>query len=172
MFVDWLRKKRLIYEIKIRFYFIGRNIMKTKIAAIICAFFVAVGSYAADVITRDTAKLPDSARAYIAQNFAKTPVNAIKIDKDWFSIDEYEVFLSDGTKVEFDGTGVFKSAKNRAGLPSAVIPKEVADCVSKNYAGNKVVELKVKKYGYKIKLSDSSELKVFGKGVPVCIDED
>lgn len=145
--------------------------MKTRITTLLCVFFVAAVSYAADVITRDIAKLPESARTYIAQNFAKTPVNAIKIDKDWFSIDEYEVFLSDGTKVEFDGTGVFKSAKNRAGLPSSVIPKEVADCISKNYAGKKIVELEVKKYGYKVKLSDSSELKVFGKGVPVCVED-
>ena len=145
--------------------------MKTRITTLLCVFFVAAVSYAADVITRDIAKLPESARAYSAQTFAKTPVNAIKIDKDWFSIDEYEVFLSDGTKVEFDGTGVFKSAKNRAGLPSSVIPKEVADCISKNYAGNKIVELEVKKYGYKVKLSDSSELKVFGKGVPVCVED-
>lgn len=145
--------------------------MKTRITTLLCVFFVAAVSYAADVITRDIAKLPESARAYIAQNFAKTPVNAIKIDKDWFNIDEYEVFLSDGTKVEFDGTGVFKSAKNRAGLPSSVIPKEVADCISKNYAGKKIVELEVKKYGYKVKLSDSSELKVFGKGVPICVED-
>lgn len=145
--------------------------MKKRITTLLCVFFVAAVSYATDVITRDIAKLPESARAYIAQNFAKTPVNAIKIDKDWFSIDEYEVFLSDGTNVEFDGTGVFKSAMNRAGLPSSVIPKEVADCISKNYAGNKIVELEVKKYGYKVKLSDSSELKVFGKGVPVFVED-
>ena len=54
-----------------------------------------------------------------------------------------------------------------AAVPAKAVPAAVSAYVSKNFSGSQIVELKKKRYGYKVELSNGTELKLSNDGTPV-----
>ena len=116
-------------------------------------------AWAAEEFTQDVSKLPEGARTFISKNFSDAKIAGIKIEKEFTFVEDYEVLLSDGTKIEFLPDGQMKEIENKAaGIASSAIPKAISDYVSNNYANQKIVKIESKNYGYEVKISSGIEL--------------
>lgn len=114
---------------------------------------------ARDRISRDMSTLPAAAQQIIKTHFGKTGVNHIKIDSKTFGGEEYDVILNNGTEIEFDQSGNIKEIDcgSRA-IPDQLILKPIRDFVAKNFKGQKIVAMEVKRNRYEIELLSGQEL--------------
>ena len=103
-------------------------------------------------------KLPEEARAFVGDYFSSASISYIKKDINFLDM-EYEVLLSDGTKIDFDRKGRWEkvSCKTRT-IPSALVPKEISRYIKSTYPKERIVKINKENYGYDIKLSNSMEL--------------
>lgn len=121
--------------------------------------------------TTNVRELPAAAQTFLKQNFKKK-VHHIKVERKTFGSNEYEVILTDGTEVEFDGNGAWKSIDcGLNSVPSNVIPTAINTFLSKNYKGTKVVEIELDRKGFEVKLSNGLELKFDRSGNFIRIDD-
>lgn len=105
-------------------------------------------------ISRD--KLPETAREMLDEHFPKAKVSMIKVDRHLLKKTDYDVKLTNGTRIKFDNKGKWKSVDcGKREVPSALIHKTVSRHVTKNYASAKIVSVTKKLSGYTIGLSDS-----------------
>lgn len=113
----------------------------------------------ADEITQDVSRLPENARSYITANFPNAKITTIEIDKGFFFVKDYDVFLSDGTAVEFDSKGKMTSVKNKlTGVPAGLINKGILTYVASKYPNQKIVSMEIKKCCIEIELSSDIDL--------------
>lgn len=110
------------------------------------------------VINRDN--LPEQAQQMLSEYFPKAKVSLIKVDRHLLKKTDYDVKLVNGTKIEFNNAGKWKSVdcKNRA-VPDGLISKPIRNYVAKNFPDVKIVKIEKKSSGYEIELSDGIELK-------------
>ena len=73
---------------------------------------------------------------------------------------EYEVDMESGAELEFMSDGTWKGLKSARGksIPSAVIPAAIVKYVNANFQSQSIVEISRKRGGYKVELSNGSEL--------------
>lgn len=131
--------------------------------SIIAAAAAALGLAACgsgDTVTTDTTQLPDAAREAITRLYPDAKVAQVKIDKETFGSDEYEVTLNNGASVDFrsDGTVEKVSAAPGDTIPSGFLPDAVDTYIRTNYADAKVVKYEVDKKDQEVKLSNGLEL--------------
>lgn len=109
---------------------------------------------------RDRNVLPPKAIQFLDTHFAGIPVKKIKYDRD---DQEYEVELKSGHEVEFDTSGNWLEIEGEySPLPKSIIdlmPPKIGQYISRNYPRRPIVQIKRKKYGYRVDLSNSAELK-------------
>ncbi|MDE7119723.1 MAG: PepSY-like domain-containing protein [Muribaculaceae bacterium] len=127
------------------------------------AMFLAVMAIAvarADKYTIDRSQLPAAAQEMLEKHFPKAKVSMIKVDRHLLKKTDYDVKLTNGTKIEFNNAGKWTSVdcKTRE-VPQSLVLKPIRNYVAKNYAGLKIVEIEKKASGYEIELSDGVELK-------------
>jgi len=110
------------------------------------------------VINREN--LPEQAQAMLNEYFPKAKVSMIKIDKHLLKKTDYDVKLTNGTKIEFNNAGKWTSVdcKTRE-VPEGLILKPIRNYVKKNFPDTKIVKIEKKSSGYEIELSDDVELK-------------
>ena len=96
------------------------------------------------------------------QTFIQTHFNGVQpdyISKDW---DSYEVFISNGIKMEFSRRGNWQEIKShRTALPESItklLPQQLLSYIKTNYANTVITEMNKERYGYEIKLSNGLEL--------------
>ena len=131
-----------------------------KLASLLLAMLMVAGiASARDRISRDMSTLPAAAQQIIKTHFGKTGVNHIKIDSKTFGGEEYDVILNNGTEIEFDQSGNIKEIDcgSRA-IPDQLILKPIRDFVAKNFKGQKIVAMEVKRNRYEIALLSGQEL--------------
>lgn len=103
-------------------------------------------------------QLPAAAQEFIKAHFPKSTVSFAKID-DELVYKEYEVMLTDGTKLEFDGEGEWKDVDCKySTVPSAIVPKQIAQYVRKNYPDAKILKIDRDRRDYEVTLSNRLEL--------------
>ena len=103
-------------------------------------------------------ELPDKAQQFIKKHFAKEELSLVLLDTGLVS-NEYEVVLANGTKIEFKGDGEWKDIDCRGGeVPAALVPKKIADYVTKKYSSATITELKREHREWEVKLSNGLEL--------------
>ncbi len=109
-------------------------------------------------IKRD--KLPEAAREMLDKHFPKAKISMIRVDRHLLRKTDYDVKLTNGTKIEFDNKGNWTSidCKKRE-VPTDLVNKTVKRHVTKNYSKAKIVSIRKKLSGYVIGLSDSKTLK-------------
>lgn len=109
-------------------------------------------------INRD--KLPEEAKQMLDEYFPKAKVSNIKIDRHLLKKTDYDVRLTNGTKVEFTNKGKWTSVDcGKKALPSGLVPNTVSKYITKNYSGLKIVSITKRNAGYDIGLSDGVSLR-------------
>lgn len=124
-----------------------------------------------DKVTNNINELPQASRTFLNNYFNEKKVSHIKIDKDLFLVDSYDVILTDGTNVEFNRDGEWKEVKSfQQNIPDALIPSEVRKYVSQNYPEQKIMTVERGKRKVSIDLANGLELEFDLNGNLIDID--
>lgn len=98
----------------------------------------------------DYAALPMSAQLFVKQYFADASCSRVEKEKDngfW----EYEVLLSDGSKVEFNEKGEWTSVECKySEMPVGIIPTVIAEDIAKRHPDLKPYKIEKEVGGYEI----------------------
>lgn len=116
-------------------------------------------------------QLPDAAKTFIQQTFPQASIAYAEIEQS-FAKTKYEARLNDGTKVEFNGSGVWDKVdcQYRA-VPAQLIPEVIAKYVQATYAGALITKIDKELYGYEIELNNGLDLKFSSAGQLLEIDD-
>jgi hypothetical protein len=116
-------------------------------------------------------QLPAPAQSFLTTNFPNQAPAYIEEDKGMISTD-YEVKLTGGTEIEFDGKGNWEEVDgNKTAIPTSVLPKTIATYLTANYKGQGVEKIELKKNGYKVELLNDVELEFDTNGKFLRIDD-
>lgn len=133
--------------------------MKKLLAMMCCMLLMVSVACARDKVTRDVNQLPTEARALIKDHFPDASISYLKIDKNMFRIEGYDVRLSDGTELEFNTKGQWTDIERKNGaIPSTIIPDVIKTYMKQNYSGQRVKEIKHNRRGYELKLANGLEV--------------
>ena len=137
-----------------------------KLIALITAVVLAIGGISArDRVYNSSEPLPAEAKTMLKKYFPLLKVNHVKVDKDLLST-EYEVILSDGTEVDFNKDGDWKSIdRGQKAVPDALVLKPIREYVAKAYPGQKIVDIDKDRKGYEVTLTRGLELEFDTAGV-------
>ena len=125
-----------------------------------------------DKVTNNINELPQVSRTFLNNYFDGNKVSHIKIDKDLFLVDSYDVILTDGTSVEFNRDGEWKEVKSfQQNIPDTLIPAEVKQYVSQNYPSQKIMTVERGKRKVSVDLANGLELKFDLNGNLIDIDD-
>ena len=111
-------------------------------------------------------QLPQKAQQFINTHFSGVEVLSATVD------DDYEVYLANGTKVEFTMQGEWKEVKcPGAAVPSAIIPTAISKYVKANFPNTTIVKIDKKYSGYEVELNNDLELKFDKNGNFIGLDD-
>ena len=121
--------------------------MKKILSVLVMAIVAVQFAFAGDVITKDINQLPLSARNFINQHFTKPQVAHIKI--------EYEVLLTNGIEIDFDGKGNWQEVDAKKGkVPATIIPSFVSNYLkTNNFTTEFVTKIERDRKGYEVELN-------------------
>lgn len=124
-----------------------------------------------DKVTNNINELPQVSRTFLSNYFNGNKVSHIKIDKDLFLIDSYDVILTDGTSVEFNRDGEWKEVKSfQQNIPDTLIPAEIKQYVNQNYPSQKIMAVERGKRKVSVDLANGLELEFDLNGNLIDID--
>lgn len=124
-----------------------------------------------DKVTNNINELPQVSRTFLNNYFNGNKVSHIKIDKDLFLIDSYDVILTDGTSVEFNRDGEWKEVKSfQQNIPDTLIPAEIKQYVNQNYPSQKIMTVERGKRKVSVDLANGLELEFDLNGNLIDID--
>lgn len=104
-------------------------------------------------------ELPQKAQAFLDRHFPRTKVGLVKIDKHFLGHTEYDVKLVNGTEVDFDYQGEWKSVECKRGeVPHGIVPQAISNYVKRNFSDVSIVSIEKKSRGYEVDLSDDVDL--------------
>ncbi len=134
--------------------------MKKTLVALIMVVVCAVAVQARDEVYRDISVLPQTAQKFIRSNFKKSDISFVKVDKTLGFTRDFEVVFTDGTEIDFDSDGAWDKIEMppSKGVPSTVVPKAIAQYVSKNFPGQKIVSLDKESRTYEVELQSGLDL--------------
>lgn len=102
-------------------------------------------------------ELPAKAQTFIDTHYSSTGIRSVLKEYDDLTY-TFEVYLEDGTQIEFKKNGEWKSIDNRrVGVPTSVLPEEIASYITTNYAESFVVDVD-RDWQYDIELSNGIDL--------------
>ena len=112
-----------------------------------------------------TTDLPQRAQDFISTNFSSETVERVEKENDWFDFDNnemYEIYLSNGIRVDFNKKGEPTEVTTRKGakLPEAAIPQGIRSYISANYSGAEIVAWELDDKKQEVELSDGRELEI------------
>ena len=123
-----------------------------KIVTVVTVLF-AVNFAAAKDVQIKFSELPQKAQTYVRTHFSESDVASVWKDTEMLLVEDYTVVLSNGLEIDFYPNGDWKEVKSRGTeIPSKIIPSGIFQYVSQNYNGQRIKELKKKRYGYKVEL--------------------
>ncbi len=131
-------------------------------AALVCAATMWAGTPVSP------SEIPSPVKKFISAHYASEKIRKAEKDYDHGRY-EYEIDFVSGAEIEIaaDGSWIEMKAAYGAAVPAKAVPAAVSAYVSKNFSGSQIVELKKKRYGYKVELSNGTELKLSNDGTPV-----
>ena len=103
----------------------------------------------------DTDTLPAQAKTFIAQYYPSAKVVLAQKDKD-----EYEVTLSEGTRIDFDKAGEWTDVDAPAGktVATGFYPEAIDTYVNTNFAGSGINEISKEQKGSDVELTNGIDL--------------
>lgn len=115
-------------------------------------------------IKRDA--LPQEAQNMLSEHFPKVKVSMIKVDRHLLKRTDYDVKLTNGTKIEFSNKGRWTSVDcKKKNVPESLVPKTIRNSVTKKYPGEKIVRISRSSLYYMIGLAGGKELKYDRLGI-------
>lgn len=123
-------------------------------------------SASADKYSIKRSDLPQTAQEFLSTYFPKNKVSMVKTDRHLLKKTDYDVKLTNGTKIEFNNKGEWTSVdcKTRE-VPQELILKAIRRYLNKNFSDVKVVKIERKSLSYELTLSDGVELKFDRLGI-------
>ena len=101
--------------------------------------------------------LPEAITTFLKQHFPNATITGVEPDQDHGGL-EYDVYLNDGTELDFDANNQWETIKCRAkAVPATFIPKAIATYVKGNYQ-LPIVKIHKEHFGYEIELSNGLDL--------------
>lgn len=132
-----------------------------KLQALFLAAALALGTAActSETVSHDASQLPSKAQEFISQNFTSA-ISVVEKDKNLGKTSEYEVTLTDGSQIEFNSSGEWKSVDtpNNVPVPAGIVPTNIAQYVAQNHQGAYIVGIEKNKKGYEIELSNGMDM--------------
>ncbi|MFQ6341344.1 PepSY-like domain-containing protein [Campylobacter sp. VTCC 70190] len=122
--------------------------MKIKIFSLIALLSTALN---ADIII-SAENLPSISKEFLRTHF-KAQVGIVQKDKN-----SYEVYLSDGTELEFDIDGAWKEIENKSHPFNLDFLPQIASIVKNEFPNTKIREIERKINHYKIKLDNGIKI--------------
>lgn len=100
-------------------------------------------------------ELPSEAKAFVSEYFPSASIVSARKDKN-----EYEVTLSEGTRIEFDKKGVWQDVDAALGktVPSGFYPASIDEYISATTEGIGINEISKEKRGYDVELTGGIEM--------------
>ena len=115
-------------------------------------------------------QLPAAAKTFIQKAFPEATIAYATIDRGFKT--EYEVRLSDGSKVEFDASGNWKKVDcEYKAVPESVIPAAIGQYVKANFPAVPVIKISKKMMGYELELQNDLELRFSNDGAFLGMDD-
>ena len=133
--------------------------MKLKSILAVCAVALCFAACTSETVSHDATQLPKKARDIINQNFSSA-ISLIETEKSMGSVKEYEVTLTDGSEISFNGNGEWKSVDTPTNIPvpAGLVPTNIAKFVAEKHAGAFIVGLDKNKKGFEVELSNDVEI--------------
>ncbi len=104
-------------------------------------------------------QLPAKSQKFLKTYFDGIEVSFAKMETDMFD-KSYEVFFTNGSKVEFGRKGDWKEVDcQRNELPKGIVPKQISDFVQQKHPQQKIVKIDRDKRDYEIELNNGVEIK-------------
>lgn len=134
--------------------------MKKRFSIIAIASCFCLGGIAAPKGSDDPAKvLPGNAVEFLKTNFANDEVSFAKKEREDLLWTRYEVILTNGNKIEFDGDGKWVELNCKyTNVPENLLPVDIKNYVNKKYKDAKVLKIEKDKNNYEVDLSNNVEL--------------
>lgn len=111
-----------------------------------------------DSYTIDRDKLPDPAKEMLDEYFPKAKISMIKVDRHLLKKTDYDVKLTNGTKIEFSNKGKWSFVDcGKKALPDGLVPNTIVKYIQKNFAGVTTVSIRIRNAGYDIGFDDGTE---------------
>lgn len=107
-----------------------------------------------DVAVND---LPATSNTFISHHFSGLTITKVIKEIDNLKV-TYDVYLSDGTKLEFDSDGTIRDMESKTALPEATLPATLVGYVAEHYQGQTIIEWEKSSSKQEIKLSNGIEL--------------
>ena len=114
--------------------------------------------------------LPGPITAFIKQHFPNTSIVGVEPDYDNGGL-EYDVYLSDGTQIDFDANHQWDQVESMRGVPAFFIPKAIASYVRGSYQNMVITKINKEYHGYEIELSNGLDLNFDRSGRFLGIDD-
>ncbi len=136
-------------------------IMAVALCAVAASAKLPFDSY---TISRD--KLPEQAREMLSEHFPKAKVSMIKVDRHLLKKTDYDVKLTNGTRIEFSNKGKWTSVDcKKKEVPEALVPKAIRNSVTKKYPKAKIVSISRSVAYFTVGISSGQTLKYDRLGI-------
>jgi len=104
-----------------------------------------------------TQSLPQAITAFVKQKFPNATIVGVEPDYDNGG-QEFDVYLSDGTQIDFDANNQWDQVESMKGVPAFFVPQAIATYVKSNYQGMAITKINKEYYGYEIELANGLDL--------------
>ncbi|MBR3757605.1 MAG: PepSY-like domain-containing protein [Bacteroidaceae bacterium] len=146
--------------------------MKKLLGLIVCMLLTVSAMCARDRVSRDVNLLPTEARELIKNHFAEASISYLKVDKNLFRVEGYDVRLTDGTELDFNSKGQWTEIEaEKNAVPASLIPDVIKKYMKQNYNGQRVKKIKHNRRGYELKLSNGLEVEFDNMGNFLRLDD-
>ncbi|MEI0558282.1 PepSY-like domain-containing protein [Brachyspira intermedia] len=103
--------------------------------------------------------IPQNAQNFIKQHFPNIKVTFI--ERDW---EDIEVYLENGTQIDFFPNGDWKEVKCYGNMPATILPANVMNTIKRTYPNAAIVKIEKQFTIFEIKLNNMMELYVDNNG--------
>ena len=103
--------------------------------------------------------IPQNAQSFIRQHFPNIEVSYI--ERDW---DDIEVYLANGTQIEFFPNGDWKEVKTYTNMPDSILPQNVMATVKRTYPQAAIIKIEKQFTIFEVKLNNMMELYIDNNG--------
>lgn len=119
-----------------------------------------------DKYTINRKDLPKEAQEMLNEHFPKAKVSMVKVDRHLLKKTDYDVKLTNGTKIEFSNKGRWTHVDcKKKSVPESLVPKNIRNSVEKKFPGKKIVRISRSSLYYTVGLANGKELKYDRLGI-------